>query len=133
MTIQKCLSKIYNTHFMNEIDIKKYLSILYINIKKEFSKNEIDYFIKYANSKYDLIALEYSLRKKNRKNIFSFIFLRLSSLAETLPQNQHLYVNKKNVGILKIFIFLIKTLINLININIKSFFLQKIINEYQNI
>ena len=62
--------------------------------------------------------------------LFSFVFLRLSSLAETVPQNQHMYVNKSRASIIKILKVLLMALFNLFLYELKRFVLSGVLKEY---
>jgi len=128
--MQEYLLNIYKNNFIIKSDISKYLTVIANEIDITFNKKQIDFFIKCNDKKLDLIALEYKLRKKQRNNIFSFVYLRLSSLAETTVENQDKYVNKSKANIFKIFTFLAMAVINTIILELKGFYLKSKVKEY---
>lgn len=128
--LEAYLLKIYQTYFVNTKDIEQYLKVISLDVTNLFSEKEINFLKKCSDENIDLIALEYLLRKKQKKNIFSFVFLRLSSLAECIPQNQAKYVNKSKANIFKIFKILSMAVITTILLEVKRFILAKRLKEY---
>jgi len=131
--MEQILLSIYKNNFIAKTDINKYLQVIDTEIVIAFSKKQIDFFIKCNDEKLDLMALEYKIRKKQKNNIFSFIFLRLSSLAESTVENQDRYVNKSRINIFKIFTFLSMAVLNTIMYEIKGFTLKSKVKEYLNV
>jgi len=117
-------------HFKEASNIDYYLKTISNDLINSFSQKEVNFLVSCYDKGVDLIALEFHLRKKNKNNIVSFVFFRLSSLAETVPQNQDLYVNKFKVSILKIIKLLLNSIINLIVFEFKRFSLAHEIKEY---
>jgi hypothetical protein len=128
--MEQILLNIYKNNFIIKSDISKYLQVLANEIDTTFTKKQTDFFIKCNKEKIDLIALEYNLRKKQKNNIFSFVFLRLSSLAESTIENQDKYVNKSKANIFKIFVVLSMAVINTIILELKGFYLKNKVKEY---
>ena len=127
------LKQIYKNFFINSINIDKYIEALSKEIDNNFDKKKRDFFIECSNQNINLIALEYLLRKQEKFNIFSFVFLRLSALAESLPQNQNIYVNKSKLNRIEIFWFLTTSIITTIILELQRLTLSKKIKEYQNV
>jgi hypothetical protein len=117
-------------NFKEMSNINYYIKLINRELNNAFSQEEIDFLVKCCDKKVDLIALEYHLRKKQKNNILSFIFLRLSSLAESIPQNQNMYVNKFRVSIFTILKVLLIAIFNLIFYELKRFTLANELNEY---
>jgi hypothetical protein len=128
--MERILLNIYINNFIIKSDIGQYLQVLANEIDTTFTKKQIDFFIKCNDEKLDLIALEYNIRKKQKNNIFSFVFLRLSSLAESTVENKDKYVNKSKANIFKIFVVLSMAVINTIILELKGFYLKNKIKEY---
>ena len=131
--LEQNLLKIYKNNFKYTSNINIYLEVINTEINNTFSPKEINFFIKCNDENVDLIALEYLLRKKNKSNIFSFLFLRLSSLAETVPENQDKYVNKSKLNLFKVFILLSTTVIKTVLLELKRISLSNKIKEYSNV
>lgn len=117
-------------HFKESSNLTFYLMIISNDLIKSFSKEEINFLKSCCDKKVDLIALEFLLRKKNKNNILSFIFFRLSSLAETNPENQNMYINKSKLSFFKILKIMLNSIINLIIFKLKKIFLAKEIRAY---
>ena len=117
-------------HFKEMSNIDYFLKIISNDLINSFSKEEVNFLVSCYDKGVDLIALEFHLRKKNKNNIISFVFFRLSSLAETIPQNQDMFVNKFKVSILTILQVLLNSIINLIIFEFKRFVLAYEIKEY---
>mgnify|MGYP003998313919 FL=1 len=128
--MEQILLNIYKNNFIIKSDISKYLKMITTEIDTTFTKKQIDFFIKCNKEKLDLIALEYNMRKRQKNNIFSFVFLRLSSLAESTVENQNKYVNKSKANIFKIFVVLSMAVINTIILELKGFYLKNKVKEY---
>ena len=125
------LKKTYNSFFNGDVSLS-YLEYLSNEINEQFSKDEIAWFKKCLNANLDINAIEYGIRH-NKKNIFSFILLRLSTLAETQPNNQKIFVNYRSKNIFGILMFFLKIMIDLIGLKIKLIKYNNIIKEYPNV
>lgn len=129
-----CLHKIYNKFFLPCSDIESYLETLVIVIKGEYIKEEIIFLFRCVDNNIDLETIEISLRRIKKDNIISFIFLRLSAIAESSPTTQSQYINKKPLNIFSVFIFLSTTAINFIVLKVKAKLIYKnLIKEYPNV
>jgi len=128
--LENYLLNIYLMHFKEMSNIDYFLKIISNDLINSFSQEEVNFLVSCYDKGVDLIALEFHLRKKNKNNIISFVFFRLSSLAETIPQNQDMYVNKFKVSILTILQVLLNSIINLIIFEFKRFVLAYEIKEY---
>ena len=132
--MKQILFKIYKNNFSTKLDISKYLGEITIDINGKFSSCEISYLTKCLEKNIDLEALELELRSIKKNNILSFIFLRLSSIAESFPSTQSQYINKKSLNIFLVFIFLSTTAINFIVLKVKAKLMYKnLIKEYPNV
>ena len=125
------LKKTYNSFFNGNVSLS-YLEYLSNEINEQFSKDEIAWFKKCLNENLDINTIEYGMRH-NKKNIFSFILLRLSTLAVTQPNNQKIFVNYKSKNIFGILMFFLKIMIDLIGLKIKLIKYNNIIKEYPNV
>lgn len=107
------------------------LENLSLIIQNEFTNQEIYFLQKCVDKNIDLEALEISLRKINKDNILSFIFLYLSAIAESSTKNQDKFVNKKSLNTLEVFILLTKISIDFVLKKMKNKILyKKLLNEY---
>lgn len=128
------LKNIYNDYFSYDEKISLLLDRLSFILQQDFSSQEIDFFKRCVDSNIDLEALELELRSIKKNNILSFIFLRLSSIAESFPSTQSQYINKKSLNIFLVFIFLSTTAINFIVLKVKAKLMYKnLIKEYPNV
>lgn len=128
------LKQLYTKNFIYEPSIFLLLEDLSLMIAKKFYKKEIDFFKRCIDGNVDLEALELELRSINKNNILSFVFLRLSAIAESLPLTQSQYINKKPLNIFSVFIFLSTTAINFIVLKVKAKLMYKnLIKEYPNV
>ena len=128
------LKNIYNDYFSYDEKISLLLDRLSFILQQDFSSQEIDFFKRCADSNIDLEALELELRSIKKNNILSFIFLRLSAIAESSPTTQSQYINKKPLNIFSVFIFLSTTTINFIVLKVKAKLMYKnLIKEYPNV
>lgn len=128
------LETIYKRFAVINGSVSAYLDKLSYIIQNEFDKKEIDFLVKCVELDLDLETIELELRNKNKNNIVSFTLLRLSALAETIPENQFLYVNKKSLNIVRIFYYLIETIVSFILHKIKAKVIYiNLIKEYPNV
>lgn len=128
--MESCILKIYLMNFNEISNVDYYIKTICKELNNSFSQQEVDLLVGWCNDKVDLIALEFHLRKKHKNNILSFTFLMLSSLAESIPQNQHMYVNKFKASILTIFKVFLIAFFNLIIYELKRLFLVRQIKEH---
>lgn len=132
--MEQNLYLIYKKYFTNMFDITSYTYTIIRDIDINFSSREISYLTKCLEKNIDLEALELELRSIKKNNILSFIFLRLSSIAESFPSTQSQYINKKSLNIFLVFIFLSTTAINFIVLKVKAKLMYKnLIKEYPNV
>lgn len=128
------LETIYKRFAVINKSVYEYLDKLSYIIQNEFDKKEVDFLVKCVELDLDLETIELELRNKNKNNILSFTLLRLSALAESIPENQLLYVNKKCLNNVEIFLYLIKTIISFLLHKIKARVIYKnLIKEYPNV
>lgn len=128
------LKVIYNKFFTTNEVVDLYLGKLSDIIQKEFHQKEVDFLIKCIDLNVDIETIELALRSRNKNNIISFTLLRLSALAESTPENQSLYVNKTNLSIVQIFLYLTKTIINFVLHKLKAIIIySNLIKEYPNV
>lgn len=128
------LETIYKRFAVINESVYVYLDKLSYIIQNEFDKKEVDFLLKCVEQDLDLETIELELRNKNKNNIVSFALLRLSALAETIPENQLLYVNKKCLNKIEISLYLIKTIINFLLHKIKAKIIYaNLIKEYPNV
>jgi hypothetical protein len=132
--MEQNLYLICKKYFTNVFDITAYTNIIVRDININFSSGEISYLTKCLEKNIDLEALELELRSIHKNNILSFIFLRLSAIAESLAITQSQYINKKPLNIFSVFIFLSTTAINFILLKVKAKLIYKnLIKEYPNV
>ena len=132
--MEQNLYLICKKYFTNVFDITAYATVITRDININFSKGEKSYLTKCLEKNIDLEALELELRSIKKNNILSFIFLRLSAIAESSPTMQSQYINKKPLNIFSVFIFLSTTVINFIVLKVKAKLIYKnLIKEYPNV
>lgn len=120
----------YLIFFKHEGNIDYYLKIISEDLKNNFNQKELNLFKTWCNKNVDLVALEFHLRYRHKDNILSFIFLRLSALAETIPQNQYMFINRTSLNFfdkIRIFMF---AMFNIVLYIFKWVVLHREIKEY---
>ncbi len=131
----KSLELLYKSNFSMDIDSLRfeYLNKIVDFLLVKYSKEELLFLDKVIMLNCDIELIDFFLKKKNKDNIVSSCLLLMSSINESLPDTQNLYVNKYNLNKLQVVGFFSKIVFNLIKFYIRRNKVIKIINEYPNV